>query len=405
MKFLRNDPTLKSRRRELRRNQTDAEKALWASLRSKQFYGMKFFRQYSIGPYILDFYCPTAKLAVELDGGQHNQCENKEYDESRSEYLKAQGIKVARFWNHEVLLDIQGVLAGLALKVIPSNPPSSPLTLGLNSPLSPLTLRGDEGGLKKNGVTLIELLIALVVSTILTAVLYRIFISHQKIYTVQDQVADMQQNVRIAMGQMTREIRMAGYGGNMLTIFGNVNGFTNIITPASDAITVIFADEVGELKQNASRGAQQLKVTDASIFNTDKKKYLCLNGLNNYVIHSVATDTITVTAPLAEDHPIHQPVYLVKAVSYYIGLSGGKSALRRNENTGGGGQPLSENIENLEFSYVDAKGDATANPPDIRMVKVTVTARTSRLDPDYKGGDGYRRRTLSSNVKVRNMGL
>lgn len=402
---MRNDPTLKSRRRELRRNQTDAEKALWASLRSKQFYGMKFFRQYSIGPYILDFYCPTAKLAVELDGGQHNQCENKEYDESRSEYLKAQGIKVARFWNHEVLLDIQGVLAGLALKVIPSNPPSSPLTLGLNSPLSPLTLRGDEGGLKKNGVTLIELLIALVVSTILTAVLYRIFISHQKIYTVQDQVADMQQNVRIAMGQMTREIRMAGYGGNMLTIFGNVNGFTNIITPASDAITVIFADEVGELKQNASRGAQQLKVTDASIFNTDKKKYLCLNGLNNYVIHSVATDTITVTAPLAEDHPIHQPVYLVKAVSYYIGLSGGKSALRRNENTGGGGQPLSENIENLEFSYVDAKGDATANPPDIRMVKVTVTARTSRLDPDYKGGDGYRRRTLSSNVKVRNMGL
>ena len=405
MKFLRNDPTLKSRRRELSRNQTDAEKALWVCLRSKQFYGMKFFRQYSIGPYILDFYCPTAKLAVELDGGQHNQCENKEYDESRSEYLKAQGIKVARFWNHEVLLDIQGVLDGLALKVIRPNPPSSPLTLWLNPPLSPLSLRGDDGGLKKNGLTLIELLIALVVSTILTAVLYRVFIIHQKIYTVQDQVADMQQNVRIAMGQMTREIRMAGYGGNILAIFGSINGFTNIITPASDAITVIFADEVGELKQNASKGAQQLKVTNASIFNTDKKKYLCLNGLNNYVIHSVATDTITLTAPLAEDHPIHQPVYLVKAVSYYIGLSGGKSALRRNENTGGGGQPLAENIENLELSYADAKGEATANPQDIRMVKVTVTARTSRLDPDYKGGDGYRRRTLSSNVKVRNLGL
>lgn len=402
---MRNDPTLKSRRRELSRNQTDAEKALWVCLRSKQFYGMKFFRQYSIGPYILDFYCPTAKLAVELDGGQHNQCENKEYDESRSEYLKAQGIKVARFWNHEVLLDIQGVLDGLALKVIRPNPPSSPLTLWLNPPLSPLSLRGDDGGLKKNGLTLIELLIALVVSTILTAVLYRVFIIHQKIYTVQDQVADMQQNVRIAMGQMTREIRMAGYGGNILAIFGSINGFTNIITPASDAITVIFADEVGELKQNASKGAQQLKVTNASIFNTDKKKYLCLNGLNNYVIHSVATDTITLTAPLAEDHPIHQPVYLVKAVSYYIGLSGGKSALRRNENTGGGGQPLAENIENLELSYADAKGEATANPQDIRMVKVTVTARTSRLDPDYKGGDGYRRRTLSSNVKVRNLGL
>ena len=258
---------------------------------------------------------------------------------------------------------------------------------------------------KKNGVTLIELLIALVVSTILTAVLYRVFIGHQKIYTVQDQVTDMQQNVRIAMGQMTREIRMAGYGGNILAIFASVNGFTNIITPASDAITIIFADEVGELKQNASKGAQQLKVTNASIFNTDKKKYLCLNGLNNYLIRNVSTDTITLAGPLAEDHPIHQPVYLIKAVSYYIGLSGGKSALRRNENTGGGGQPLAENIETLEFSYIDAKGDVTAHPPDIRMVKVTVTARTNRLDPDYKGGDGYRRRTLSSNIRVRNMGL
>jgi hypothetical protein len=148
-----------------------------------------------------------------------------------------------------------------------------------------------------------------------------------------------------------------------------------------------------------------LKVTNASIFNTNKKKYLCINGLHNYLIQNVVADTITLTAPLTEDHPIRQPVYLVKAISYYIGLSGGKSALRRNENTGGGGQPLAENIESLEFNYVDAKGDVIANPADIRMVKVTVTARTGRLDPEYKGGNGYRRRTLSSNVRVRNMGL
>ena len=68
---------------------------------------MKFFRQYSIGPYILDFYCPTVKLAVELDGGQHNQSDNREHDVARSDYLKAQGIDVMRFWNNEVLLDIQ----------------------------------------------------------------------------------------------------------------------------------------------------------------------------------------------------------------------------------------------------------------------------------------------------------
>jgi very-short-patch-repair endonuclease len=123
MKFLRNDPTLKQRRRELRRDQTDAEKALWAKVRNKQFFEMKFFRQYSIGPYILDFYCPTVKLAIELDGGQHNQNDNREYDSARSEYLESQGIDVVRFWNNEVLLDMQSVLAELALKVTPLRPP------------------------------------------------------------------------------------------------------------------------------------------------------------------------------------------------------------------------------------------------------------------------------------------
>jgi prepilin-type N-terminal cleavage/methylation domain-containing protein len=258
---------------------------------------------------------------------------------------------------------------------------------------------------KKNGVTLIELLIALVLSSILTAVLYRAFISQQKTHTVQDQVADMQQNVRIAMGQMTREIRMAGYGGDILSISGDINGFTNIITPASNAITIILADEVGVLKQNTAKGANQLRVTNAKVFNNDKKKYLCLNGLNHYLVRSVTEDTIILTAPLAEGHPIHQPVYLVKAISYYLGLSSGKTVLRRNENTGGGGQPLAENIESLQFTYFDTDGNVTENPQDIRMVKVTITAKTNRFDPEYKGGDGYRRRILSSNIKVRNMGL
>ncbi len=125
MKFIRNHPMLKQRRRELRRNQTEAKKALWAHLRNKQFYGMKFFRQYSIGPYILDFYYPNMKLAVELDGGQHNQSESKEYDAVRSKYLKAQEIEVIRFWNHEVWLDMENVLSELGLKV---TPPHLPLT-------------------------------------------------------------------------------------------------------------------------------------------------------------------------------------------------------------------------------------------------------------------------------------
>jgi len=258
---------------------------------------------------------------------------------------------------------------------------------------------------KKNGLTLIELLIALVLSSILIAALYRLFISQQKTYTVQDQVADIQQNIRVAIDQMTREIRMAGYGGNILAIFGNINGFTNIITPANNSITILLADQVGVLKQNATKDTSQLKVTNASIFNTDKKKYLCLNGLNNYLIQSVITDTITLTTSLTEDHLISEPVYLVKAITYSLGLSGGKTALRRNENTGGGAQPLAENMESLQFTYFDADGNVTANPLDIRMVRVEGTSKTNRSDPEYMGGDGYRRRTLSSHIKIRNMGL
>jgi very-short-patch-repair endonuclease len=123
MKYLRNDPALKQRRQQLRCNQTDAEKLLWTKVRNKQFYGMKFFRQYSIGPYILDFYCPAIKLAIELDGGQHNQPDNKQYDTFRSEYLKAHGIDVMRLWNHEVLMDVEGVLTKLMEKITPPDLP------------------------------------------------------------------------------------------------------------------------------------------------------------------------------------------------------------------------------------------------------------------------------------------
>jgi very-short-patch-repair endonuclease len=123
MKHIRNDPALKERRRELRRNQTDAERAFWQQVRKQQFLGMKFFRQYSVGGYILDFYCPAVKLAVELDGGQHNLPDGKEYDSIRTGFLEAHGIQVVRFWNSDVLCNIQGVLERLSEKVNHSQPP------------------------------------------------------------------------------------------------------------------------------------------------------------------------------------------------------------------------------------------------------------------------------------------
>jgi len=124
---IKNDPALKKRRQTLRRNQTDAEKALWSKVRNKQIFGIKFFRQYSVGPYILDFYCPTRKLAVELDGGQHNEPEKIEYDAERTAFLKEQGIEVMRFWNHDVLTRMESVLIMLAQRIEPEANSSQPL--------------------------------------------------------------------------------------------------------------------------------------------------------------------------------------------------------------------------------------------------------------------------------------
>ena len=123
--------------RHLRINQTDAEQLLWGLLRSRRFAGKKFRRQHPVGRYILDFFCHECKLAVELDGGQHNDAETKLRDERRSGFLDEQGIRVVRFWNHDVLQQTESVLESLWHEVHADSSSSSP------SPQTPLP--GGEG--------------------------------------------------------------------------------------------------------------------------------------------------------------------------------------------------------------------------------------------------------------------
>ena len=98
----------------LRKSQTPQETVLWGKLRNNQL-SFKFRRQYSVGPYVLDFYCPSKKLAIEIDGAQHLQ--NKEYDTERSNYLSVFGIKVIRFWNNEINTNIEGVILKIIAKL------------------------------------------------------------------------------------------------------------------------------------------------------------------------------------------------------------------------------------------------------------------------------------------------
>ena len=95
--------------RSLRKNQTDAERKLWRCLRARELCGFKFRRQYPIAPYIADFICVEKRLIVEIDGGQHATM--TEIDNTRTEFLNARGYRVLRFWNNEVLQQLDAVLA------------------------------------------------------------------------------------------------------------------------------------------------------------------------------------------------------------------------------------------------------------------------------------------------------
>lgn len=106
---LNNLIVLKTKRKELRKNLTPAEARLWLNLKSSQL-GQKFRRQHSIGYYIVDFYCPAKKLAIELDGSPHDTEQGYTKDQNRTKALENLGIKIIRFQNQDVMKNSEGVL-------------------------------------------------------------------------------------------------------------------------------------------------------------------------------------------------------------------------------------------------------------------------------------------------------
>ncbi len=109
----------------LRKNATDCECILWRHLRNRKFATYKFRRQHPIDPYVLDFYCPALKLAIELDGSGHDSRLRETHDKTREKFLTAQGIAVVRFWNHQIREELDSVLEPIWLALenrAPNNP-------------------------------------------------------------------------------------------------------------------------------------------------------------------------------------------------------------------------------------------------------------------------------------------
>jgi type IV pilus assembly protein PilW len=273
-------------------------------------------------------------------------------------------------------------------------------------------------------MTLIELLVALSVSAILVAGVYKTFISQQHTFTVQEQVVDMQQNVRLSINQLTRELRLAGFGGGgadgwTATDFfkhGAIYGsYTDVVNPdlGGTSVTVLEGYEPlirTTLGVTANTKDKSIFVNDVSSFDQPPKPkiYISVNGTEAHHIAAIDAGAKTITFPgwdkLVGDHQAGEPVYLIAAVTYSIGMFDGKSCLLRDDHLGAGPQPVADNIESLQFKYFDTNGNETAVPADIRMIQVTVVAKSDQPDKDLvKTGDGLRRRTVRTNLQLRNM--
>ena len=108
--------------KQLRKSQTDVESILWNRIRNRQLFKTKFRRQHVISPYVVDFISTEYKLIIELDGGQHNNPKRKIYDKKRTRFLENNGYKVIRFWDSDILSNMEGVLEIIAFNL---NKPSS----------------------------------------------------------------------------------------------------------------------------------------------------------------------------------------------------------------------------------------------------------------------------------------
>jgi len=114
------------RARDLRMHSTDAEHKLWSVLRGGQLDGLKFRRQHPVPPYTVDFFCASAKLVIELDGSQHSE----ESDATRTRFLQSRGLVVLRFWNNQVLTEIEAVVEAIFEAASPSPLTPTPLPMG-----------------------------------------------------------------------------------------------------------------------------------------------------------------------------------------------------------------------------------------------------------------------------------
>ena len=199
---------------------------------------------------------------------------------------------------------------------------------------------------REKGFTLAELLIAMAISGIILGTIAGTFFIQRKSYDIQEQITEMMQTARASIDMMSREIRMAGYNPADAS-------FDGIPYNANSSTIDVYADNNGS----------------GSIDNP--------SGSYEHITYS---------------------------------YDSANKMIRRNTNTGGGNQPFAENIQSISFSYWNADDPpkevtSVADQDEIRMIKITIVAKTAKPDPDYSANSGYRTYTLTSLLTPRNLAL
>ncbi len=186
----------------------------------------------------------------------------------------------------------------------------------------------------EQGFTMVELVVALTISLVLMGIAVKIFLVQQKAYNVQEQLSEMQQNIRAAMDMIVRETKMAGYNPTEASFNG--------ITYDTSQLRIL-----ADLDGNGAATSTNEDITYS------------YDGTDSQIVRDI----------------------------------------------GAGGQPVAENIQSFTFDYLDANGTSTTDTDAIRQIKITITGRTAKVDPDLKrvNGVGYRYGTLSAFVTPENL--
>jgi len=265
---------------------------------------------------------------------------------------------------------------------------------------------------QERGFSLVELLIAMSISGVIFGATVTFFITQRRYLAVQEQVTDMVQSGRIAMDTIVREVRMAGYGAPSTAFAAWIPWVSVTTNPqitqgsgvAPDVLSVVGSLDTSAVSLAAAAviGGTSLTVSTGggSKFNTTTQGLIYIGASELAVVKAVAGDTLTIdtnpTSPgnqgLTRSYAVGTSVELVQVMTYQINAN----TLQRNDNTGAADQPVSvaDNIEDLQITQNGT------------TLTISLTARTAKPDFSYTHptkGDHYRRMTLTSEVRLRNL--